>query len=92
MGNGKESPTSGKSGRGKDSLRNVLYAYANHDTDVGYTQGMGFIAALFLMLMTEDDAFYCLCKLFDQNGEFQMRGFLEHCDTNPVSVGFNEAS
>ena len=46
---------------------------------------MGFIAALFLMLMTEDDAFWCLCKLFDQNGDFQMRGLyldglpLLHC-------------
>ena len=54
-----------KSGRGKESLRNVLYAYANHDSDVGYTQGMGFIAALFLMLMTEDDAFG-VYELFDQ--------------------------
>merc|ERR1740123_82982 len=60
--------------RGKDSLRNVLYAFANHDVDVGYTQGMGFIAALLLMLMTEDDVFYCLCQLLDQNGEFAMRG------------------
>eukprot|EP01083_Nonionella_stella_P240054 839510_1 len=61
-------------GRGKDSLKNVLYAYANHDIDVGYTQGMGFITALFLMLMTEDDAFWCLCKVLDGNGDFAMRG------------------
>jgi len=63
-----------RTGRGKESLRNVLYAYANHDTDVGYTQGMGFIVALLLMLMTEDDAFWCLVKLLDQNGAFAMRG------------------
>eukprot|EP01084_Bolivina_argentea_P121615 215523_1 len=61
------------SNRGKDSLRNVLYGFANHDEDVGYTQGMGFIAALFLMLMTEDSAFWCLQRILDQNGLFAMR-------------------
>merc|ERR1719251_188984 len=37
---------------------------------------MGYIAALFLMLMTEDDAFWCLCSIFDVDRTplFQMRG------------------
>eukprot|EP01083_Nonionella_stella_P039929 108595_1 len=60
-------------GHGKDSLRNMLYAYSNHDEEVGYAQGMGCIAALFLMLMTEEEAFCCLCRLLDQNGEYQLR-------------------
>eukprot|EP01084_Bolivina_argentea_P081693 147906_1 len=83
--NGSVTPNSPGSGRGKESLRNVLYAYANHDEEVGYTQGMGFIAALFLMLMTEEDAFWCLVRLLDQNGEYQLRGLyldglpLLHC-------------
>ena len=61
-------------GSGKERLRNVLYAVANHDCDVGYTQGMGFIAALLLTLMTEDDAFWSLTALLDQNGKYQLRG------------------
>ena len=60
--------------RGKSSLKNVLYAFAVHDPVVGYTQGMGFIAALLLMLMTEDDAFFILKTLLDSNGDYKMRG------------------
>ena len=41
---------------------------ANHDQDVGDTQGMGFIAAMMLMQMTEDNAFWSLATLSDQNG------------------------
>lgn len=44
-------------GVGQDSLRRVLRAYANVDPEVGYCQGMSFIAGLFLMYMPEDCAF-----------------------------------
>merc|ERR1712013_194072 len=46
---------------------------------------MGFIAALLLMLMTEDEAFWCLCHLLDGKGKYKMRGLyldglpLLHC-------------
>eukprot|EP01084_Bolivina_argentea_P153677 267952_1 len=56
-------------------IRHVLYAMANHDIHLGYTQGMGYIAALLLMLMTEDEAFWCLCSILDNNNtpDFSMR-------------------
>lgn len=47
------------SGPGQQSLRRILIWYAALDPDVGYCQGMGFIAALLLSYMVEEDAFYC---------------------------------
>lgn len=44
---------------GQDSLRNVLQMYARTDNEVGYCQGMAFIAGLLLTYMPEEDAFYC---------------------------------
>jgi hypothetical protein len=49
-------------GYGQDSLRNVLTYYAVFDKEVGYCQGMGFIAAMFLTYMPEEDAFYTLVR------------------------------
>jgi len=46
-------------GDGQQSLRRLLQWYAVLDPAVGYCQGMGFIAALFLTYMQEEDAFYC---------------------------------
>ena len=48
-----------KNGRGQESLRRLLQLYAAIDPEVGYCQGMGFIAGLLLTYMTEDDSFYC---------------------------------
>eukprot|EP01039_Chlorochromonas_danica_P011630 gene11630-13041_t len=45
-------------GLGQNALRRILRYYASLDPEVGYCQGMGFIAALFLTYMTEEDAFY----------------------------------
>jgi hypothetical protein len=47
-----------KDGAGQVSLRKVLQWYAALDTEVGYCQGMGFVAALFLTYMPEDKAFF----------------------------------
>lgn len=47
-----------KDGEGQCSLRRVLQWYAALDTEVGYCQGMGFVAALFLTYMSEERAFY----------------------------------
>ena len=41
---------------------------ANHDQDVGDTQGMGFIVAMMSMQMTEDNANWSLATSLDQNG------------------------
>lgn len=50
---------------GQASLRRVLKAYSLHDPDVGYCQGMNFIAGMLLTIVTEEEAFWMLvgkCK------------------------------
>jgi hypothetical protein len=48
---------------GQASLRRVLRAYSYYDQEVGYCQGMNFIAGMFLTLMAEEEAFWLLvCK------------------------------
>lgn len=59
--NNKRSPQSIVQAKGgQASLRRVLKAYSLHDNDVGYCQGMNFIAAMFLTLMPEEEAFWML--------------------------------
>ena len=41
-------------------MYNVLRAYSMHDAEVGYCQGMGFLVAMFLGYMQEEDAFWML--------------------------------
>ena len=50
---------------GQSALRNVLRAYAVHDPDVGYCQGMAFVAGLLVIVMKEEDAFFTLVGLLD---------------------------
>jgi len=45
---------------GQASLRRVLKAYSMYDSDIGYCQGMNFIAGMFLTLMSEEKAFWLL--------------------------------
>lgn len=47
-----------ENGQGQQSLRRLLRWYASLDTEVGYCQGMGFLAGLFLTYMVEEQAFY----------------------------------
>jgi TBC1 domain family member 10 len=51
---------------GQNSLRLILQSYAAYDPDVGYCQGMGFIAAMFLTYMPAEEAFYCLLSLMQR--------------------------
>jgi hypothetical protein len=44
--------------RGQESLTRVLRAYALYDREIGYTQGMSHYAAVLLLYMTEEDAFW----------------------------------
>lgn len=45
---------------GHASLRRVLVGYSFRDSDVGYCQGLNYVAALLLLVMkTEEDAFGC---------------------------------
>ncbi|XP_051134859.1 uncharacterized protein LOC127254041 [Andrographis paniculata] len=50
-------------GQGQTSLYNVLKAYSVFDRNVGYVQGMGFVAGLLLLYMSEEDAFWLLVAL-----------------------------
>jgi len=42
------------------ALTNVLLAYSVHDPQVGYCQGMNFVAAFLLTKMSEEDAYWTL--------------------------------
>eukprot|EP00873_Tetraselmis_striata_P024823 jgi/Tetstr1/445087/TSEL_032892.t1 len=52
-----------RQGPGQRSLYNVLKAYSVYNRQVGYVQGMGFIAGLLLLYMSEEDAFWTLVAL-----------------------------
>jgi TBC1 domain family member 10 len=54
-----------RGGIGQTGLYKVLRAYATHDPRTGYCQGMGFIVALLLSYMPEENAFYTLTVLME---------------------------
>ena len=55
--------------RGQQALKNVLLAYAAYDPEVGYCQGMNFLAGLSLLyLPVEADAFGTLVLLMQERG------------------------
>ncbi|KAM6980611.1 USP6 N-terminal-like protein [Aplochiton taeniatus] len=56
------------------SLFNVLSAYSVYNAEVNYCQGMSQIAALLLMYMNEEDAFWALSQLLT-NRKHGMHGF-----------------
>ena len=53
-------------GHGQFSLRRVLRAYAMYDSEVGYCQGMNFIAATFLTFLSEEEAFWLLVVVMNE--------------------------
>uniref|UniRef100_A0A1A9Z3C5 Rab-GAP TBC domain-containing protein n=1 Tax=Glossina pallidipes TaxID=7398 RepID=A0A1A9Z3C5_GLOPL len=55
-------------GSGQDSLFKVSKAYAVYDKEVGYCQGLSFIAASLLLHMPEEDAFCVLVSLMYDYG------------------------
>jgi len=60
--------------QGQNSLRHVLIAYACYDREIGYCQGMGFIATLFLMYCQEENAFWLLVAVLSDEGKYKLRG------------------
>ncbi|KAF6265131.1 rab-GTPase-TBC domain-containing protein [Scenedesmus sp. NREL 46B-D3] len=53
---------------GQEALRRVLHAYAAYDPEVGYCQGMNFVAGLLLMYLPERHAFGGLVVLMQDRG------------------------
>ena len=50
---------------GQASLRRVLKAYSLYDQGVGYCQGMNFITAMFLTIMSEEESFWMLVGTYN---------------------------
>ncbi|KAI9082410.1 hypothetical protein K1719_035833 [Acacia pycnantha] len=51
---------------GHAALRRVLVGYSFRDSDVGYCQGLNYVAALLLLVMkTEEDAFWMMAVLLE---------------------------
>lgn len=47
-------------------LRRVLTAYSEHNPKVGYCQGMNRLAAVALLVLPEEEAFWCLATIIDK--------------------------
>jgi len=54
--------------QGQKALFNLLKAYSLHDLEVGYCQGMAFVAGLLLFYVPEQQAFQVFCRLMDDSG------------------------
>lgn len=54
-----------RGGEGQQALYRVLSVYARYNPSVGYCQGMSYIAAVLLMHMSEEDAFWALMALLE---------------------------
>jgi hypothetical protein len=52
---------------GHEMLFNALFAYANYDSQIGYVQGLNYIAAMLLMhIQDEEKVFWCLIYLLNR--------------------------
>lgn len=61
----------------QQALFHVLSAYSMYNTEVGYCQGMSEIAALLLMYLNEEDAFWALSQMFCQK-RYACHGMFMH--------------
>lgn len=59
-------------GLGQNALRVLLQRYACIDPDVGYCQGMGFVAGFLLTYYNESDAFYMFASIL-QKKKYKLR-------------------
>ena len=50
----------------RTALFNILKAYSLHDLEVGYCQGMGFVAGILLLYLPDEWAFRMLCQLMSE--------------------------
>ncbi|XP_022094216.1 TBC1 domain family member 2B-like [Acanthaster planci] len=51
--------------KGIPSLRRVLKAYSVHNPTIGYCQGLNRVAAISLLFLDEEDAFWCLVAIVE---------------------------
>jgi hypothetical protein len=54
-------------------LRRILQRYAAVDPEVGYCQGMGFMAGMYLIYMDEETAFRCFYQAMHKQSEIRLR-------------------
>ncbi|XP_013183396.1 rab GTPase-activating protein 1-like isoform X2 [Amyelois transitella] len=59
-------------GLGQDSLWRIARAYAVYDTEIGYCQGLSFLAATLLLHMPEEQAFCLLVRLMYGYGQREL--------------------
>jgi len=62
--------------QGQQALFRVLKAYSLHDLEVGYCQGMAFVAGLLLFYVPEEPAFQVFCRLLAASGPNLRRHYL----------------
>ncbi|XP_013794115.2 rab GTPase-activating protein 1-like [Limulus polyphemus] len=55
-------------GLGQDSLYKICKAYSIYDQEIGYCQGLSFLAAALLLHMPEEQAFHVLAKIMFDYG------------------------
>ncbi|XP_013782186.1 rab GTPase-activating protein 1-like isoform X2 [Limulus polyphemus] len=55
-------------GLGQDSLYKICKAYSMYDQEIGYCQGLSFLAAALLLHMPEEQAFHVLVKIMFDYG------------------------
>ncbi|XP_065573799.1 rab GTPase-activating protein 1-like [Artemia franciscana] len=55
-------------GHGQDALAKIVKAYSIYDEEIGYCQGITFIAAALLLHMPEEQAFCILVKIMSEYG------------------------
>lgn len=62
--------------QGQQELFRVLKAYSVHDLEVGYCQGMAFVAGILLMYLPEEPTFHAISRLFPEGGANLRRLYL----------------
>jgi hypothetical protein len=87
-----------KSVQGQTMLYNVLLAYSNYDSQIGYVQGMNYIAGMLLMhIQDEEMVFWCLLYIMNRKNwrciyKHEMTKLMELLSTveNKLESDFNK--